>query len=141
MESLGAARACPKPGGRPRKHTRREIVNGICYAIRSGGAWKLLPNDLPPDVPSIITFGPWRRQGIWAQIHDTVRQWVRQAAGREGQYSGPRAWPASQCGSVNKGVRVAMMGPRNCVGARVTYSWIAGVGAAGDGNGSRCAGP
>jgi transposase len=23
-------------------------VNGICYAIRSGGAWKLLPHDLPP---------------------------------------------------------------------------------------------
>jgi hypothetical protein len=35
----------PKPGGRPPKHTRREIVNGICYAIRSGGAWKLLPHD------------------------------------------------------------------------------------------------
>ena len=37
-----------KPGGRPPKHTRREIINGICYAIRSGGAWKLLPHDLPP---------------------------------------------------------------------------------------------
>jgi hypothetical protein len=37
-----------KPGGRAPKHTRREIVNGICYAIRSGGAWKLLPHDLPP---------------------------------------------------------------------------------------------
>ena len=36
------------PGGRPPKHTRREIINGICYAIRSGGAWKLLPHDLPP---------------------------------------------------------------------------------------------
>jgi len=36
------------PGGRPLKHTRREIINGICYAIRSGGAWKLLPHDLPP---------------------------------------------------------------------------------------------
>ena len=31
-----------KSGGRPRKHTRCEIVNGICYAIRSGGAWKML---------------------------------------------------------------------------------------------------
>ena len=32
-----------KAGGRPPKHTRREIINGICYAIRSGGAWNLLP--------------------------------------------------------------------------------------------------
>ena len=37
----------PKHGGRPAKHTRREILNGICYAIRSGGAWKLLSHDLP----------------------------------------------------------------------------------------------
>ena len=53
-----------KPGGRPPKHTRREIVNGICYAIRSGAG---------------------RESGRKSM---TVRQWVRQAAGREGQPSG-----------------------------------------------------
>jgi putative transposase len=35
-----------KAGGRPPKHSRREILNGIFYAVRSGGAWKLLPHDL-----------------------------------------------------------------------------------------------
>ncbi len=78
----------PKPGGRPPKHTRREIVNGICYAIRSGGAWKLLPHDLPPWRTVYHYFWSWRRQGIWEHIHDTVREWVRQAAGRENQPSG-----------------------------------------------------
>jgi putative transposase len=78
----------PKPGGRPPKHARREIVNGICYAIRSGGAWKLLPHDLPPWRTVYYYFWSWRRQGIWERIHDTVREWVRQAAGREGQPSG-----------------------------------------------------
>ena len=78
----------PKPGGRPPKHTRREIVNGICYAIRSGGAWKLLPHDLPPWRTVYHYFWSWRRQGVWQQIHDTVREWVREAAGREGQPSG-----------------------------------------------------
>jgi transposase len=29
-----------KAGGRPPKHSRREILNGIFYAVRSGGAWK-----------------------------------------------------------------------------------------------------
>ncbi len=33
----------PKLGGRRPKHSRREIVNGICYAIRSGGAWEFIP--------------------------------------------------------------------------------------------------
>jgi putative transposase len=78
----------PKPGGRPPKHTRREIVNGICYAIRSGAAWKLLPHDLPPWRTVYHYFWSWRHQGVWQQIHDTVREWVRQAAGREGQPSG-----------------------------------------------------
>ena len=77
-----------KPGGRPPKHTRREIVNGICYAIRSGGAWKLLPHDLPPWRTVYHYFWSWRRQGVWQQIHDTVREWVRQAAGREREPSG-----------------------------------------------------
>lgn len=78
----------PKLGGRPPKHTRREIVNGICYAIRSGGAWKLLPHDLPPWRTVYHYFWSWRRQGLWQQIHDTVRGLVRQAAGRQCQPSG-----------------------------------------------------
>ena len=78
----------PKPGGRPPKHARREIVNGICYAIRSGGAWKLLPHDLPPWRTVYHYFWSWRRQGIWERIHGTVREWVREAAGRESQPSG-----------------------------------------------------
>src|SRR5215831_7357853 len=110
----------PKPGGRPPKHTRREIMNGICYAIRSGGAWKLLPHDLPPWHTVYHYSWSWRRQGIWAQMHDTVRQWVRQAAGREGQHSAERCWTASRCGPVNKEACVAMMGPRNYAGASVT---------------------
>jgi transposase len=112
-----------KPGGRPPKHTRREIVNGICYAIRSGGAWKMLPHDLPPWRTVYHYFWSWRRRGIWERIHDTVREWVRQAAGREDQTSGT-VLDSQSCGLVNKGACVAMMGPRNCVGASVTYWWI-----------------
>src|SRR5579871_2777736 len=63
-----------KTGGRPPKHTRREIVNGICYAIRSGSAWNLLPHDLPPWRTVYHYFWSWRRRGIWEQIHDTLRE-------------------------------------------------------------------
>src|SRR5258706_10234251 len=38
----------PKPGGRPCRWDRREILNGIYYVVRSGGGWRLLPPDLPP---------------------------------------------------------------------------------------------
>ena len=78
----------PKPGGRPAKHSRREILNGIFYIVRSGSAWKLLPHDLPPWRTIYHYFWSWRRDGTWQKIHDTVRAKVRQAAGREPQPSG-----------------------------------------------------
>jgi putative transposase len=71
-----------KPGGRPPKHNRREILNGIFYAIRSGSAWKLLPHDLPPWRTVYHYFWSWRRAGVWQRIHDTLREQVRKAAGR-----------------------------------------------------------
>jgi len=71
-----------KSGGRPPKHSRREILNGIFYAVRSGSAWKLLPHDLPPWRTVYHYFWAWRRTGTWQQIHDALRERVREAAGR-----------------------------------------------------------
>ena len=78
----------PKPGGRPVKHARREILNGIFYIVRSGSAWKLLPHDLPPWHTVYHYFWSGRRDGTWQTIHDTVRTLVRLAAGRNSQPSG-----------------------------------------------------
>jgi transposase len=38
----------PKPGGRPAKYERREIVNGLLYLNRTGCQWRALPHDFPP---------------------------------------------------------------------------------------------
>jgi putative transposase len=77
-----------KLGGRPPDHTRREILNGIFYAIRSGCAWRLLPHDLPAWGTVYHYFWLWRRRGLWETINTTLREVVRQAAGRESQPSG-----------------------------------------------------
>jgi transposase len=37
-----------KRGGRPARWSRREIVNGILYVVRTGSQWRALPHDLPP---------------------------------------------------------------------------------------------
>ena len=34
-----------KPGGRPEKYPKREILDGIFYILRGGCAWRLLPHD------------------------------------------------------------------------------------------------
>jgi putative transposase len=77
----------PKPGGRPVKYSRREIVNAILYVVRSGCAWRLLPHDLPAWVTAYHYFRRWRRDGTWQHIHDRLRREVRKAAGRHTQPS------------------------------------------------------
>jgi putative transposase len=37
-----------KPGGRPEAYPKREIVNAILYVLRTGCAWRFVPNALPP---------------------------------------------------------------------------------------------
>jgi putative transposase len=81
-EQLAPLVPAAKPGGRPPKHSRREILNAIFYAVRGGCAWKLLPHDLPPWRTVYHYFWSWRRTGVWQQIHDRLREQVREAAGR-----------------------------------------------------------
>ncbi|HEY8286035.1 MAG TPA: IS5 family transposase [Chloroflexota bacterium] len=76
-----------KPGGRPASHDRREICNGIRYVLRSGGAWRLLPHDLPPWQTVYGYFWTWRRDGTWERIHTLLRGALREQAGRDAQPS------------------------------------------------------
>jgi len=71
-----------KPGGRPRKVDMREVVNGILYLNRTGCAWRLLPNDLPPWGTVHWFYRRFRLDGVWQEIHDRMRENVRVAAGK-----------------------------------------------------------
>src|SRR5215467_4957626 len=77
----------PKPGGRPAKHSRRELLNAIFYVIRSGGAWRLLPNDLPPWRTVSHYWRVWRLDGTGERIHTAVRERLRVRIGRNAQPS------------------------------------------------------
>jgi putative transposase len=50
-----------KPGGRPRAHQTREILNAIFYVLRGGCAWRLLPHDFSlPWQTAYHYFRAWR---------------------------------------------------------------------------------
>src|ERR1700683_582968 len=68
-----------KPGGRPAKYPRREIVSAIFYQMRGGAAWRMLPHDLPPWKITYHYFRVWRKGGNWERIHDQLRGDVREA--------------------------------------------------------------
>lgn len=72
-----------KPGGRPEKHPRRELVNAILYLVRTGCAWRQLPGDLPPWETVYWHFARWRDDGSLDALHDALRSQVREAEGRK----------------------------------------------------------
>ncbi len=73
----------PKVGGRPARHSRREIVNGILYVVRGGNQWRAMPHDLPPWQTVYFYFRCWRNDGTWESIHAALREQARRKAGRE----------------------------------------------------------
>ena len=73
----------PKPGGRPIKYPRREVINAIMYVLRSGCPWRMLPHDLPPWRTAFHYFRTWRKDGTWERVHEAVRERVRASDGRQ----------------------------------------------------------
>src|SRR5919109_1410005 len=77
----------PKAGGRPPRHSIRELLNAIFYILRSGCAWRLLPHDLPPWKTVYHYFRLWRLQGLWDKLHAALHAAARIKVGRHPQPS------------------------------------------------------
>jgi transposase len=71
-----------KDGGRHFKWSRRELLDGILYVLRTGCQWRALPHDLPPWKTVYGTFRAWRRDGTWERLNDSLRRHLRLASQR-----------------------------------------------------------
>jgi len=71
-----------KPGGRPRGVDTREILNAIRYQLRAGGAWRLVPHDLPKWQTVYAYFRRWQADGTWERLAGVLRRDLRTALGR-----------------------------------------------------------
>jgi len=60
----------------------RRVLNGIFYVNKTGCQWRMLPTNIGNAHTIYGYFRRWRREGIWARIMDTLRQWERQSQGR-----------------------------------------------------------
>ncbi|WP_217133048.1 IS5 family transposase [Streptomyces sp. AC558_RSS880] len=72
-----------KPGGRPAKHARRELLNALAYWLRAGCAWRLLPHDLPPWQTVYHYWRQWQKEGVWERMLTTLRERERMEHGRD----------------------------------------------------------
>jgi transposase len=75
----------PRHGGRPLKYDRRLILDTILYVLRTGCAWRLVPHDLAPWDAAYRWFRAWSADGTWRQVHQVLRQRVREVEGRDAQ--------------------------------------------------------
>lgn len=71
-----------------REHSLREMFNGLRWLIRSGGAWRLMPHDLPPWYTVYQQTQRWFKAGVFEAIVDDLRAILRLAEGRQAQPSG-----------------------------------------------------
>jgi transposase len=71
-----------------RDHPLREVFNGLRYLVRSGAAWRMMPNDLPPWHTVYQQTQRWMAAGVFEQIVHDLRMLLREIDGRNPQ---PRA--------------------------------------------------
>jgi len=73
----------PELLGRKRSVNLREIINALCYMLRSGCQWRLLPPEFPKWQTVYYYFRKWRNAEWFVELNHQLRKRVRLKAGKE----------------------------------------------------------
>ena len=60
-----------------REHDLREVFNGMRYVVRGGGAWRMIPNDLPPWSVVYRQAQRWIAAGVFEAMAQDLRRILR----------------------------------------------------------------
>jgi putative transposase len=73
-----------KPGGCPRQHDMREVLNALFYHNREGCSWRAIPHDFGIPWKTVYNyFRAWAADGTWERLVTALRLRARRAAGRD----------------------------------------------------------
>src|SRR5690242_4625017 len=65
-----------------RRHSLREVFNGVRYIVKTGAHWRMLPHDLPPWPVVYQQMRRWLEAGCFETIVHDLRVLLRPTAGR-----------------------------------------------------------
>lgn len=68
---------------RKRKHTLREIFDGIFYLLKTGCQWRMIPDCFPKWELIYYYFSKWKNNGTIELLHEKLRDITRKNAGKE----------------------------------------------------------
>ena len=112
----------PEKLGRPARFKRRAVLGAIFYMVRTGGSWRLLPNDLPPWRIVYYYFAKWREQGLFEKLHAALREAAREKSGKK-KPQRLRYWIAKACARLAEEEFAVMMRERRSWDENVICWW------------------
>lgn len=74
-----------KPDAEQRDYPLRAVFNAVRYVVRSGIAWRMMPNDLPPWNVVYQQMRRWMDAGCFQMMVEDLRLLLREFAGRKAQ--------------------------------------------------------
>lgn len=98
-------------GGRPLKHSKREILNAIFYLLRTGCQWRYLPQEFPPWKTVYTYFKKWKDQHLFEKINHYLRGFLRKLMNRNESVSAAIV-DSQSVKTTEKGGLKAMMGQK-----------------------------
>lgn len=102
-----------------RDYSLREVFNGVRYVARSGGAWRMMPHDLPPWATVYQQLQRWLKAGVFEAIADDLRVLLRWHEGREAEPSAAIFDSRTLQSSPESGSRAGYDGAKRRKGSKV----------------------
>ena len=102
-----------------RDHPLREVLNGLRYIVRSGEAWRMMPQDLPPWHTVYQQSQRWLAAGVFEGMVDDLRRLLRLAAGRQAEPSAVIIDGRTMPSSPESGPRAGFDGHKKRRGSKV----------------------
>lgn len=102
-----------------REHSLREVFNGLRYIARAGGAWRLMPHDLPPWAAVYQQTMRWMKAGVFEAMVDDLRELLRLLSGRNEQPSAVILDSRTLQATIESGHRAGYDGGKRKKGSKV----------------------